>query len=151
MSPCVRRKLQFSTFNNIPILNFLVELVREKIVCVSRCLERLAGRIHLKFGMVMKNRNIRTITEPDFRFSIWFSRKSGKSAKIWRKKGFFGIYSKTALTILMKFWYVVALMITRLLKKNACPGKIWFGRYGVRKVSEKYLLFLAIFRHDFFI
>ena len=46
---------------------------------------------------------------------------------------FLAIISKTALTILMIFWYDVVFIFLHLLKKIACPANIRFRSYLARK------------------
>ena len=123
--PVEKGKLSRFSRRSWTVLNFQVELVRQKIVCPSVTL-RLAGlaeRIFLKFGMVMKNRKIRKITEPDFRF--WISILILRTLRV--ENGHFScisaIISKTSHKIFLKFWYVVVLDVVHLLKKTACPGK----------------------------
>ena len=120
-------------------------------VCVSRCLERLAGRIFLKFGMVMENRKIRRITEPDFRF--WISILILRTLRVQngRFSYFSAIISKTALRILLIFLYVVVLDVVYLLKKPHVPEKSGSGVMTSGKVEnslKNHTLFDAIFGGD---
>ena len=131
--PVEKGKLSRFSRRSWTVLNFQVELVRQKIVspsvrpsvrvCVTPLLEGLAGRIFLKFGMVMKNRKIGRITEPDFRF--WILILILRTLRV--ENGHFScisaIISKTSHKIFLKFWYVVVLDVVHLLKKTACPGK----------------------------
>ena len=79
----------------------------------------------------------RRTTEPDFRFSISFRTYCPKSVKNGRFSRFLAIFSKTAHTIFLIFWYFVELIVGYHPMVVTCLAKIFSGSYGVRKVSEK--------------
>ena len=111
-------------------------------VCVSVCvstrgLEELAEWIFLKFCMKLDHVVNRRTTEPDFRFSISFRTYCPKSVENGRFSRFLAIFSKTAPTFLLIFWYVVELIGNNHPTVVTCLAKILFGSYSVRKLSEK--------------
>ena len=115
-------------------------------VCLCVCLsvrqelERSTGQIFMKFGMKLEDVNVRQLTELDFWFLIFVRTYDPDSVENGRFSRFLAIFSKTALTILLIFWYVVVLIVFHLPKKTACSGKIWFGRYcaqTVQKIAKK--------------
>ena len=111
-------------------------------VCVSVCLstrglEELAEWIFLKFCMELENDVNRRTTEPDFRFSISFRTYCPKSVENGRFSRFLAIFSKTAPTFLLIFWYVVDLIVGYHPTVVIYLAKIFFGSYSVRKLSEK--------------
>ena len=81
-------------------------------------LEELAERIFLKFGMKLDDDVNRRTTEPDFRFWISFRTFCPKSVKNGRFSRFLDIFSKTAHTIFLIFWYVVDIINIYYHKKN---------------------------------
>ena len=107
-------------------------------VCPStQGLEELAERIFLKFCMKLDDVVNRRTTEPDFRFSISFRTYCPKSVENGRFSRFLAIFSKTAPTFLIIFWYVVDLIVGYHPTVVTCLAKIFFGSYSVRKLSEK--------------
>ena len=107
-------------------------------VCVStRGLEELAEWIFLKFYMKLEDVVNRRTTEPDFRFSISFRTYCPKSVENGRFSRFLVIFSKTAPTFLLNFWYVIEIIVSYHHIVVICLAKILFGSYSVRKLSEK--------------
>ena len=107
-------------------------------VCLStRGLEELAEWIFLKFCMKLDDVVNRRTTKPDFRFSISFRTYCPKSVENGRFSRFLAIFSKTAPTFLIIFWYVVDLIVGYHPRVVTCLAKIFFGSYSVRKLSEK--------------
>ena len=100
-------------------------------------LEELAERIFLKFGMKLDHDVNRRTTEPDFRFSISFRTYCPKSVKNGRFSRFLAIFSKTAHTIFLIFWYVVEIIVGYHSIAVIYMWKFFSGSYGVRTVSEK--------------
>ena len=112
------------------------------LVCLSvrvstRGLEELAEWIFLKFCMELENDVNRRTTKPDFRFWILFRTYCPKSVENGRFSRFLAIFSKTAPTFLLIFWYVVDLIVSDQPTVVTYLGKIKFGSYSVRKLSEK--------------
>ena len=95
------------------------------------------GWIFLKFCMKSDDEINSDTTEPDFRFSISFRTYCPKSVKNGRFSRFLAIFSKTAPTFLLIFWYVVDLIVGYHPTVVTCLAKILFGSYSVRKLSEK--------------
>ena len=130
--------LKFSNFN----LSYNPKKCVSVCVCVCVCVSSassVCSTIWIFFKFCTKSRKNGTIwlTEPDFWFRTLFRTYCPKSVKNGRFSRFLANISKTALTILMIFWYVVDLIVGYYLTVVTCLAKILFGSYSVRKLSEK--------------
>ena len=112
-------------------------LVRVSVCPSTQGLEELAEWIFLKFCMKLDDVVNRRTTKPNFRFSISFTTYCPKSVENGRFSRFLAIFSKTAPTFLIIFWYVVDLIMDNHPTVVAYLAKIFFGSYSVRSLSEK--------------
>ncbi len=111
-------------------------------VCVGVCVSSASSVcstscLFLKFCIKSRNHSTIWLAEPDFWFRTLFRTYCPKSVKNGRFSRFLTNISKTALTISMFFWYVVDLIVGYHPTVVTCLGKILFGSYSVRKLSEK--------------
>ena len=113
------------------ILNFLVEFICEKIVCLCVCvcvqkLERTARWISLILHMQLGGLKRRKVTKPDFSGKFWFSQNLGKSAEKCRKSDLFVFSSNSGRPISLVLCKGSEANSGPILAKTACPGKFWF-------------------------